>query len=66
MDSSQVIATSEGYEITASTATKELVKFLKSFGYLDYKMCMTPYKYQGYSDTAGGHDTVIEYKKPRI
>jgi len=52
-----------GSQINARQATAFLVGILKSKGYMrDYTSCKTPYKYMGYSDTAGHGKTSIKYE----
>lgn len=36
-------------------------QILKDNGFLDYETCITPYKYQGYSDKAGSGKVKIQY-----
>lgn len=43
-----------------------IVKILDDSNLSNYKTCITPYIYKGYSDVAEKHNTIIEYKKPRI
>lgn len=50
--------------ITARDATSFLISILKSKGfYNDYDSCKTPYRYMGYSDSAGSGKTTIKYEQ---
>ena len=54
-----------GNEKLNEAVLKELEKHLKGDGYLDYRLCVTPYQYGGYSDQAAasgcGQDKEIPY-----
>lgn len=50
--------------LKAYQATAFLRDLLEKLGYMVYDVCVTPYAYQGYSDTAG-HGVQITFKKKR-
>jgi len=51
--------------VIAIEATGAVEALLSKIGYMDYRDCVTPYRFGGFSDK-GGHNTNITYTKRRV